>query len=118
MNKMKLNVFSLIKSSKKTILGYGASTKGNVVLNYCDINPLDLNAICDQNPEKPGLTTPVQEFHISKSEIKRKQTIYLFNLAFQEEVLNDEKDYIMNGGTVVFALPRLHFVNKTIIKNI
>ena len=116
MNKNEIkHFFSLIKSSKKTILGYGASTKGNVVLNYCDINPLDLNAICDQNPEKPGLTTPGTRIPIiSKSEMRERNPDYLFVLIwhFRKEVLNDEKDYIMNGGTVVFALPRLHFVNK------
>ena len=120
-NRIKLNrneikhFFSLIKSSKKSILGYGASTKGNVVLNYCEIKPTDLEAICDQNPEKPGLTTPGTRIPIiSKKEMRKRNPDYLFVLIwhFRKEVLEDEKDYIMNGGILVFGLPRLHFVNK------
>ena len=37
---------------KKDVIGYGASTKGNVILNYCNINNNDISFICDANPLK------------------------------------------------------------------
>ena len=42
----------------KKIWGYGASTKGNVILNYSGISNKDLSLICDANPSKIGKLTP------------------------------------------------------------
>ena len=44
------NFFS--KNSDKLIIGYGASTKGNVVLNHCKLKKSDLKYICDGSPKK------------------------------------------------------------------
>ena len=49
--KLKLNNF-LKKNKNKKIIGYGASTKGNIVLNHCNINNSKLNFICDANKIK------------------------------------------------------------------
>ena len=112
-----LNEFlKIINQTSKTIMGYGASTKGNVVLNYCDIRPDQLTKICDQNPEKPGLLTPGSRIPIiSKDEMRKLKPDYLlvFIWHFRKEVIEDEIEYINNGGTLVFNLPRIHFVNKS-----
>lgn len=112
-----LNEFlKIINQTSKTIMGYGASTKGNVVLNYCDIRPNQLTKICDQNPEKPGLLTPGSRIPIiSKDEMRKLKPDYLlvFIWHFRKEVIEDEIEYINNGGTLVFNLPRIHFVNKS-----
>ena len=96
-------------------MGYGASTKGNVILNYCGINKNLLPEICDQNPEKPGLVTPGSRIPIvSKKEMREKNPDYILVLIwhFRKEVIKDEIDYIKNGGNLIFHLPKVHIVNK------
>ena len=110
-----LKLLNELKEKKSTIMGYGASTKGNVILNYCGINKNLLPEICDQNPEKPGLVTPGSRIPIvSKKEMREKNPDYILVLIwhFRKEVIKDEIDYIKNGGNLIFHLPKVHIVNK------
>jgi len=106
--------FSKVVDEGKSVIGYGASTKGNIVLNYCGLGPSQLNAICDSNQEKWGRVTPGSNIPIiSKQEMKKKKPDFLFVLIwhFHKEVLEDEYEYILQGGSIVFDLPKLHIVN-------
>ena len=40
------------------IIGYGASTKGNIILNHCGVRNKNLTFICDANKSKIGAFTP------------------------------------------------------------
>lgn len=106
--------FELASAAKKRIYGYGASTKGNIVLNYCGITPGYLTAIGDRNPEKDGLVTPGTRIPIiSHGELRRSNPDYLFVLIwhFRREVIQDEIDFLKRGGKMIFSLPRLHIVD-------
>ena len=46
-----LNLF-FKKNKNKKIFGYGASTKGNIVLNQCEVSNKNLPFICDANKFK------------------------------------------------------------------
>ena len=108
-------ILKMIKDSGKLIYGYGASTKGNIVLNLCEVESKYLPKICDSNPEKHNLITPGTNITIiSKEEMRSDNPDYLivFIWHFRREVLIDEYEYIMNGGQMIFILPRLHTVNK------
>ena len=51
--KTKLNkLIKEISNKKLTIHGYGASTKGNVLLQFYDIGNKDINYIAERNPSK------------------------------------------------------------------
>ena len=52
-----LNTF-LENIKSMDIIGYGASTKGNIVINHCNLNNKKLNFICDANPYKFNRYTP------------------------------------------------------------
>ncbi len=107
--------FELARAAGKRVYGYGASTKGNIVMNYCGVTKKDLIAIGDRNPEKDGLTTPGTRIPIiSHAALRKEQADYLFVLIwhFRKEVIQDESEYIMRGGKLVFDLPRLHVVDK------
>lgn len=107
--------FALASAAGKRIYGYGASTKGNIVLNYCGVTANDLIAIGDRNPEKDGLTTPGTRIPIvAHAKLPKDKADYLFVLIwhFRKEVIRDEIDYILKGGKLVFDLPRLHVVDK------
>ena len=60
-NKIKLKTIKYLNSlilNKKVIHGYGASTKGNVLLQYFNINNNYINFISDRNPKKNNCYTP------------------------------------------------------------
>lgn len=108
-------VLGLLRESGKNVWGYGASTKGNVVMNYCGLNAGLIEAICDKNPYKHGRVTPQTRIPIlSQQAMRDRHPDYLFvNIwHLRREVLVDERDYILRGGAMIFSLPRLHVVNK------
>jgi len=108
--------FGFAKSSGKSVCGYGASTKGNVVMNYCGIGPNDLSVIGDRNPEKDGRVTPGTRIPIiSHSKLRTLKPDYIFSFIWhlRKEVITDELDYLRGGGKLVFALPRLHIVDAS-----
>jgi NDP-4-keto-2,6-dideoxyhexose 3-C-methyltransferase len=108
--------FDFAKAAGKTVCGYGASTKGNVVMNYCDIGQKDLVVIGDRNPEKDGRVTPGTRIPIvSHSELRARKPDYIFSFIWhlRREVIADELDYLREGGKLVFALPRLHVVDSS-----
>ena len=60
-----------LKIKKKIIHGYGASTKGNVLLQFFKINNEDINIIADKNPKKNNLYTPGTKIKIVGEDISR-----------------------------------------------
>ena len=107
--------------NKNGIIAYGASTKGNIVLNQCEISNKDIKYVCDSNPEKYGKFTPGSNIKIiSKEKMRKINPKYLLVLIwpFRKEVILQEEKYIKSGGTLIFHLPSLHIVNKNNYKNI
>ena len=99
----------------KDIMGYGASTKGNIVLNHLNLNNKNLSYICDANPYKFNRFTPGSNIKIiSKKEMRKKNPKYLLILiwSFRSEVIKQEIKYIKNGGKLIFHLPMLHIIDK------
>ena len=104
-----------IKKAKKKIIGYGAATKGNIVLNHCNIGSDKIPLICDENEEKFGRYTPGSNIKIiSKAEMRKINPDYLLILiwSFKSEVIKQELKYIKKGGKLIFHLPFLHIVDK------
>jgi NDP-4-keto-2,6-dideoxyhexose 3-C-methyltransferase len=107
--------FDYCKRSSSSVLGYGASTKGNILANYCGITSTDLPMIGDLNPEKhgritPGTHIPIQSHDFVKSH--RPNYLFVFIWHFRNEVIELEMEYLENGGCLVFPLPRLYIVDK------
>ena len=111
---------NLLKETKKRVIGYGASTKGNIVLNYLKIDSKLLNFICDQNTFKLNKITPGSRIKIiSKNKMRSMNCDYLFVLIwpFRKEVISQEIAYIKKGGKLIFPLPMLHIVDKSNYKD-
>lgn len=53
-----IRLLDALADDRKTVLGYGASTKGNVVLQFCNISAKQITAIAEVNPDKFGAFTP------------------------------------------------------------
>lgn len=113
-SKKSLQLF-LSGQNKRNVIGYGASTKGNVILNYCNINYNDISYICDANPSKEGKFTPGSHIKIiSKNKMRKIRPKYLIVLiwSFRAEVIKQEKKFIEDGGKLIFPLPIFHVVDK------
>lgn len=112
--KQLFKMFLDLKSNKK-IIGYGASTKGNIVLNHCEVTNKQIKEICDGSIRKKGKFTPGTNIKIiSKQKMRKKCPDYLLILiwSFRKEVIKQEKDLIEKGVKLVFLLPKFHIVNK------
>jgi hypothetical protein len=103
---------ALVADGKK-IIGYGASTKGNVLLQFCGLNPNHIPYIAEVNEDKFGSFTPGTNIPIiSEAEAKAMKPDYFFVLPwhFKNNILEREKDYIAQGGKFIFPLPEIEIV--------
>jgi NDP-4-keto-2,6-dideoxyhexose 3-C-methyltransferase len=101
------------KKEGKTVMGYGASTKGNVLLQYCGITEELVPYIGEVNPNKFGCFTPFTHIPIiPESEVRAMKPEYMLVLPwhFRNSIVAKEKKYLDGGGTLVFPLPKLDFV--------
>lgn len=97
----------------KSIFGYGASTKGNVLLQYCDFTADDIRAIAEVNEEKFGRCTPRTHIPIqSEGDVRTQHPDYLLVLPwhFRTGIVKREQAYLAAGGKLVFPLPHLEVV--------
>jgi NDP-4-keto-2,6-dideoxyhexose 3-C-methyltransferase len=96
--------------SGKLVHGYGASTKGNTLLQHFGVTPRLLPAIADRNADKHGARTPGTLIPIiSEEESRSAMPDYYFVLPwhFRDGFIAREKAFIERGGKFVFPLP--HF---------
>ncbi len=97
------------------VLGYGASTKGNVILQFCGIKSNLLSAIAEVNPDKFGSFTPGTLIPIiSETDAHALQPDYLLVLPwhFRENILRREASFLARGGRMIFPLPQIEVVGK------
>lgn len=98
-----------------TILGYGASTKGNVILQFCGFSEAELPAIAEINADKYGSYTPGTKIPIiSEAEAHARKPDYFFVMPwhFKANLLEREKGYLSAGGKIIFPLPAIEVVDK------
>ena len=84
----------IVKSSgyEKKVIGYGASTKGNVILQYCNLNSNDIKFIVDVNKDKNNKYTPGSLIKIlSEKEIKNYKPDYMLVLPWHFKILFSKK---------------------------
>lgn len=105
-------VHSLVSDGKK-IHGYGASTKGNVVLQFCGLGEREISAVAEVNPDKFGCYTPGSHIPIiSEAESRAMCPDYYLVLPwhFKEGILRREKEYLSRGGRMIFPFPEIEIV--------
>ena len=104
-----------IGAENKSALGYGASTKGNVILQFCNITEKDIPFVAEVNMDKFGCFTPGTLIPIiSESQARAMKPDYFMVLPwhFKENIVAKEADYLRSGGKLFFPLPELEAVGK------
>ena len=95
----------ILKGDNQTILGLGASTKGNVILQYAGLDTSTIGCIGDVNPDKWGCFTPGTWIPIvSESEALDRNPDYLLVLPWHfREFFLSSTSFV--GRTLIFPLP-------------
>ena len=108
-----VNLLKKLKKNNKIVYGYGASTKGNVILQYCRIKDNLINKIVEINKFKYNRYTPGTKIKIiSESEAKLIKPDYYLVLPwhFKKNIIEREKKYLKKGGKLIFPLPKIQIV--------
>lgn len=111
-NKLYKLITRLVKDGKK-IFVYGASTRGNTLLQYCELDSSLIKAAVERNTEKWGkkiasVGIPI----ISEEQARIEKPDYMLVLPwfFKKEFLRREKGYLSSGGHFIFPLPKLEVI--------
>ena len=104
-----------LKQDGKKVVGYGASTKGNVLIQYCGLNSDLVSCIAEVNQDKFGAFTPGSKIPIvSEAEARAMKPDYfiVFPWHFRAGILRREKAFLDAGGSFLFPLPSIDIVSK------
>lgn len=104
-----------VVASGASLLGYGASTKGNVILQYCGFSAADIPAIAEVNPDKFGAFTPGTLIPIiSEAEAHARKPDYFFVMPwhFRDNLLARERQFLAAGGKMIFPLPKVEIISR------
>lgn len=99
----------------KTVYLYGASTKGNTLLQHFGIDANKAKAALEVNPEKFGHRTPGTNIPIvDEGDLTGDVPDYLLVLPwhFRDTILANGKSLMAKGAKFVFPLPTLEIVGK------
>lgn len=98
-----------LRAEGKRVHIYGASTKGNTLLQFCNFGPQDFEMAADRSRFKWGLKTAGTNIPIVSEETSRAahpDAYLVLPWAFRDEFVKREAQYLANGGTLIFPLPR------------
>jgi hypothetical protein len=110
-----LETLAKLRQEDATVLGYGASTKGNVILQFCGLNAEHIPCIAEVNPDKFGRFTPGTHIPIvSEAKAHAMNPDYLLVLPwhFRENLLEREAAFLRRGGKMIFPLPDIEIVGR------
>jgi len=108
-------LLSGLKKAGKKIHVYGASTKGNTIMQWCGIDNSIIDCAADRNPDKHGAKTIGTNIPIiSEADSRAMKPDYYLVLPwhFRAEFLEREKAYLAQGGKFIFPLPNIEIVEK------
>lgn len=107
------NLMKSLKDKNKKIYIYGASTRGNTLLQFYKLNSRIIEAAVERNSEKWGkkissVGIPI----ISEEEARKNNPDYMLVLPwfFKDEFVRREIKYLKNGGHFIFPLPKLKII--------
>ena len=104
-----------LKKEGKKIHIYGASTKGNTILQWCGIDHRIIDCAAERNPDKYGALTLGTDIPIvSEEESRAMNPDYYLVLPwhFKEEFLERERETLERGIGLIFPLPTIEIIHK------
>ena len=108
-----MRLLKSLAADGKKVFGYGASTKGNVVLQFCNITSAEVPFIAEVNPDKFGAFTPGTNIPIiSEAEARAMRPDYFLVLPwhFKDNIVQREAEFLNAGGRMIFPFPEIEIV--------
>ena len=102
------NYLKKLKNDKQNISAYGASGKGQALLQICDIGKNYLDNVFDKSKMKQGKYTPGTHIKIiDPKHINAKTTNYLLLLSWNisKEIAKQERKFLMDKGKLIVPFP-------------
>jgi SAM-dependent methyltransferase len=102
------------RATNHSIVGYGASAKGNVLLSYCGLDSDDIQYVVDAMPAKQGTYTPGTNIPVRPPETFREDSPdYAVLLAwnYRDLIYEKESDFRAGGGRFIVPTPNLDIRN-------
>jgi len=103
------------KAKGKVICGYGASTKGNTLLQYFGLDNTLIDAIAERSPYKFGLKTIGTNIPIlSEEDVRAMNPDYMLVLPwhFIAEFIKREDEFLSKGGKFIVPCPNFQIISK------
>jgi NDP-4-keto-2,6-dideoxyhexose 3-C-methyltransferase len=106
-------LYDLIKNlhdSGKKVYAYGASTRGNTLLQYARLDNKVIEKAVERNPEKFGkifASVGIPVISEEQARIERPDYMLVLPWFFKPEFLQRETEYMKNGGHLIFPLPQI-----------
>lgn len=97
----------------RSVYVYGASTKGNVILQYCGIDSSLVVAAADRNPDKWGahmLGTDIPIVSEERARAARPDHFLVLPYHFIDEFVRREREFLARGGTFMLPIPEVRVV--------
>ena len=104
-----------LKTEGKKIHIYGASTKGNTILQWCGIDNRIIDYAAERNPDKYGAHTLGTDIPIiSEAESRAMNPDYYLVLPwhFKDEFIEREREILERGTRFIFPLPKIEIISK------
>ncbi len=117
-NQHKVKLTALLKKLKKNgkhIHIYGASTKGNTILQWCGINNRIIDVAAERNPDKYGARTLGTDIPIVSEEESRARNPDFYLVLpwhFKQEFIEREQETLTKGIGLIFPLPTIEIIKK------
>ena len=97
-----------LKKEGKRIIGYGASGRATIHLNFCDFGPGIIEYIIDASPERygrfvPGTRNPIYSPEILQEDKPDYALLFAYN--YLSEIINKEKTFLERGGKFIVPVP-------------
>lgn len=104
-----------LKRKGKKIHVYGASTKGNTLLQFCNLDNTIIDYAADRNPQKFGaytLGTNIPIISEEKSRAMKPDYYLVLPWSFKDEFLQREKKLLEQGTRMIFSFPNIEITEK------
>lgn len=111
-----LTMLRKLKEKNLSIVGYGASGRGTIIMNYCHLDTTMLSYVVDDSEVKQGAYIPgVHHKIFSSQKLYEKHApdyVLLFAWSFSQEIRTRHQKYLDTGGKFIIPLPDVNILEK------
>lgn len=104
-----------LKREGKRIHIYGASTKGNTILQWCNLDFTLIDFAAERNPDKYGahtLGTNIRIISEAESRAMKPDFYLVLPWHFRDEIIERERETMAAGTQLIFPLPEIEIIGK------